>query len=139
MFSGLLEVVIGFYQPFSTHRLYSVQLNRLTTVDATEKKIKSIIYAIRTQKIWTCPMLSLSKIKNLGLAPEYRDVKLKSSIEKKKSSLNICLCLKMVLPLSMEAKKVDKDGEEALPHCKKHSKDSVELEVCVICYLSPFR
>ena len=33
----------------------------------------------------------------------------------------------MVLPGSMEAKSVDKDGEEVPAHYEKHSKDSVEL------------
>ena len=33
----------------------------------------------------------------------------------------------MALPASMKAKRVDKDEEEVLAHCEKHSKDTVEL------------
>ena len=65
-------------------------------------------------------------------------------LRKMKSSLNVCLCLKSVVRASMEANRVDKDGDVGLAHCVKHSKDSVELAVvcklllshvcCLSCY-----
>ena len=48
-------------------------------------------------------------------------------LRKMEARLNVCLCLKTALHASMKAKGVDKDGEEVLSHCEKHSKDSVEL------------
>ena len=33
----------------------------------------------------------------------------------------------MFVPASMKSQIVDKDGEEILAHCSKHSKDSVEM------------
>ena len=59
-----------------------------------------------------------------GIQGSY-DVKHRS--RKMKSSLNVCLCLKTVLPASKKEISVDKDGEEVLTHCEEHSKDSVGL------------
>ena len=44
-----------------------------------------------------------------------------------KSSINVCLCLKMAPPASASTKVKRVDGEEVPAHCEKHSKDSVEL------------
>ena len=48
-------------------------------------------------------------------------------LRKMMSGLNVCLHLKTTLHASTKVKGFDKNGEEVLAYCDKHSEDSVEL------------
>ena len=56
-----------------------------------------------------------------------RDIKLQPLIEKNEVETKCLFMLEDGASCSTKVKGVDKDGEEVLAHCEKHSEDSVEL------------